>query len=1527
MEKVARRIDAPLVPERGLTTSSAVDADLRDRIRSLLISRNRQYPPQTPSATPDYSYQSQVRDLDENKFDLPPLIPKAYRINPDQDIAELTQLTYDSPDMGATKFDGPAGQIEDNDADASSRRPSQPSRLEDRDSSVEGQRSRATSGLDQRSHAGGLGREATYFDGLKRVNSTASKASTGTRIPRFHLRTVPPAVDVNKVVKPAHLDFSDKYRSEALNKMEQATSPLLYSKPDATNEELLAIPTSAALHDVNSHKAIDALTKVAEHEHIVADQSRAVPQKTPTQEKLRSTRPAKEPRNILLKFHDSSAVVGQAARPIVTSKEGYGNSHDSHSEAPIFTIGDAEEEKHARAPVPMNERDESDPCPQLEEETGPLDGPNISALLAKLPPLRQSTAKDVSGLSLTAEPSVATEQKSTRTHSPSVSSLESIPLNADEGVPSQDSPLLPKPIQVNPPVKGECGQDTNAEGEDASAAQPRSFSQKSPKLSTASRAMSILSEMTVRTGLQTPSLRSITRRRKSSSTAITNLTSRPRRHLQGAPQEKGTRPAAKGYKALGDGTQVDTLESTDSTDRSLALRNQQKNSTAFTKVIHDLESLLNQALTIAGQAAVEEESENTPLKSQKFYHAHDRVSSTESIDSGQGLSSLSEGGDEEDNYTSEPPHRVVIEEPKGDALYHGHFEKARDETPYPAQTRQASTVPYLESDNGTEMKQEDTNRLLDIPSTSEVIGRAEGLSREQSFTANDWAIIRAPSHTSRLRLEMKPPPRAPQMPPNAQPSTKEQHTLLLRAHGVSESTTSREVVQGYVNTNQQPPIQPRVSSRVLKKGKGRIPKTEELGLPDAEISERESECEHVPYVADFKTAGLNYHPVFQEAMAGEEHDVARPRGRGIQPRQDTAASLRDADDKQEISHRRERSANRGFSLHKRHHFSIRESHGFSLSRSHRRSPIARDWSTSRKRYTASVTCITTAFMGLFIGIYAGEVPAIQYAIADEHHYTILGNVLFFFGLAITTGLFYPLPLLHGRKPYTLAALAILLPLQFPQALAINAQRSPNVATYRIGLLLPRIFAGLVMGFANINFITTLLDLFGASLQSGNPHQETVNANDVRRHGGGMGVWLGIWTWCAIGSIGIGFLIGAGIISGLDVSWGFWITIVINAAVLVLNILSPEVRRSAYRRSMAEVRTGGEVSRRVARGEIKMHLESTGPIWWWEEVIAGHVLAVRMLLQPGFAILSLYLGWIYGQVVLVIVVSFSRQTIGLQLTNLQLLGALLSKYYRFHPQYVGLGVAIIPLGAFLAIPFQKASLFSRARHHAQRTDSMTFEKRVTWTSHLVRRAIFMIALPFAGMAYTLASGGQPTNYMVPIIFAGVIGFLSNLAIAECQGIIMETFDTSDLQPGMTGRPRRVLPEEDRRKRTNFSCFPRVTAGLAMTQTFAFVIAAGVTAWGGVVERHVGAQTATAVMAGVLLILTLLLIAILTRFKVVQIIPSERFGTNILSGPEDEWKPVIIGNPSGTTRRISVLELGRLSRWSEIRRRNKLAGPVR
>ncbi|RAL64024.1 hypothetical protein DID88_003212 [Monilinia fructigena] len=144
-----------------------------------------------------------------------------------------------------------------------------------------------------------------------------------------------------------------------------------------------------------------------------------------------------------------------------------------------------------------------------------------------------------------------------------------------------------------------------------------------------------------------------------------------------------------------------------------------------------------------------------------------------------------------------------------------------------------------------------------------------------------------------------------------------------------------------------------------------------------------------------------------------------------------------------------------FNLQGKRHVSLKDHKGFSLARTHKRKPIARDWSPSRKRFTAIITCLSTFLVGLVIGIYAGEVPSIQYSIVDLHHFTILGNVFFFLGLAIPTTFFWPLPLLHGRKPYILGSMSLAMPLLFPQALAV----------------------------------------------------EYVDEYDVRRHGGGMGLWL------------------------------------------------------------------------------------------------------------------------------------------------------------------------------------------------------------------------------------------------------------------------------------------------------------------------------------------------------------------------------------------------------------------------------------
>ena len=573
-----------------------------------------------------------------------------------------------------------------------------------------------------------------------------------------------------------------------------------------------------------------------------------------------------------------------------------------------------------------------------------------------------------------------------------------------------------------------------------------------------------------------------------------------------------------------------------------------------------------------------------------------------------------------------------------------------------------------------------------------------------------------------------------------------------------------------------------------------------------------------------------------------------------------------------------------------------------------------------------MACISTALIGILLGIYAGLVPSIQYYIIDRSHATIHGNTGCFIGLAIPTFFFWPLPLLHGRKPYILASLALAMPLLFPQALSVSEQRMTNTGSWRAMLIASRTLMGVSLGFASMNFHSILMDLFGASLMSSNPHQEVVDEFDARRHGGGMGVWLGIWTWCWIGSLSFGFLIGAAIINSQPPAWGFYVSIMLIAVVLILNVICPEVRRSAYRRSIAEVRTGTDISRRLARGEVMMHRVKTGPVWWGQEVRHGILLSLEMLRQPGFLVMAVYSAWIYAQVVLIIV----------------LLGSLASRFYMLRSPIVGLNVAGVALGGLLAIPFQKANLFSRSRLQQLNTNKATLEKRFAWSSHLLRRAAFTVLLPLAGICYAAVSTGPPMPIGVPTFFAICVGFLSCLAVSECNGLIMETFDTSDLSPGMTGRHRGESGNEE--KRTNYSSFPRVSSAFAVIHTIAFIFAAGSTALGGLITRKLGQQFATGVWAIILFLLTMLLLFVLVRFKNVQIVPNSKThemeklvevrrkstmrrksmpnNTEVRMQEEDAWLPVMMGNPIGKERRMNIFELGSLTRWQEIRQKNQL-----
>lgn len=245
---------------------------------------------------------------------------------------------------------------------------------------------------------------------------------------------------------------------------------------------------------------------------------------------------------------------------------------------------------------------------------------------------------------------------------------------------------------------------------------------------------------------------------------------------------------------------------------------------------------------------------------------------------------------------------------------------------------------------------------------------------------------------------------------------------------------------------------------------------------------------------------------------------------------------------------------------------------------------------------------------------------------------------------------------------------------------------------------------------------------------------------------------------------------------------------------------------------------------------------------------------------------------------------------------------------------------------LATPFQKGSLFSRARSQGPRTDSLTMQERIQWSSHSVRRGLFMLVLPLSASAYAATSLGPPLLIAVPCIMAGLVGFFTTMATAECYSLIMETFDTTDLQPGMTGQPfRGSVDEQFLTQRTNFSCYPRVSAGFVITQVLSYIFAAAATGFCGRIERREGTLWATVGVAVTLFTLTILLTLVLVRWKKVQMIPDgaendlehlRRVGTS--------WRPVVLGRASGKYRRLSILEMGKMTRFSEIQRRNRLEG---
>ena len=627
-----------------------------------------------------------------------------------------------------------------------------------------------------------------------------------------------------------------------------------------------------------------------------------------------------------------------------------------------------------------------------------------------------------------------------------------------------------------------------------------------------------------------------------------------------------------------------------SQDESHPTQGLQQTTSSVSKSIHDLEGLVHEALEMAKVAAEKEEQHNVTKIDIDINTRRERVRQPSACTKSMA-----------DSSHENLPHTNV-----------------QTELPAPS-TKPRSHLHFLEhrshghKNQGTMYRGSGDTIQACGPVHEPIISVKSALAAPK-VTITDWELQKGSPHRGSISDNIKL-----SEPTRAAFALKEPQEHLSRRKNSSGSLPSRNGVRSHVKACKAPPIQPRSTSMHRSLRSRHVIDVEDYPLADLTGPRNEYEDKDLlgihnhnatPYPAEDGHEG-HFSQIFGIASKQGSIDFAHPT----------------------------RSHTQKIDLRGCRHVDIHEKEeDLDLHESCNHRPVARNWPDSRKRFAAVIACITTACLGIIIGIYAGEVPAIQYVIVDFHHYTILGNVFLYLGLAIPTLFLWPLPLLHGRKPYTIIGLALALCLQIPQGIAVGAFRSPYVGTYRKLLLLSRAMSGLAFGFVYINQQATLLDLFGASLQSRHPHQEVVNEYDVRRHGGGMGFWLGLWTWCTVGSISVGFLIGAMIISSADVTWGFWTSLLLLMCVLLLNVIGPELRRSAFRRTVSEIWGENIHFSRVARGEVKMHLKGAGPYWWGEEVKAGIEMCWLMLKQPGFLVLAVYAAWVYAQFSMILMVS-------------------------------------------------------------------------------------------------------------------------------------------------------------------------------------------------------------------------------------------------------------------------------------------------
>ena len=317
-----------------------------------------------------------------------------------------------------------------------------------------------------------------------------------------------------------------------------------------------------------------------------------------------------------------------------------------------------------------------------------------------------------------------------------------------------------------------------------------------------------------------------------------------------------------------------------------------------------------------------------------------------------------------------------------------------------------------------------------------------------------------------------------------------------------------------------------------------------------------------------------------------------------------------------------------------------------------------DWSLRKKRIAAAIACLIPGFVGFVMGCYFGEAPAIQKSLQVSGNIVALGNVGFLVGVALSGLIFWPLPLLHGRKPYSLVSLALVVPLQLPQALSLPPHTTLGqrvgapMLPYVVCSLVFRSLSGIIIGFASLTSLATILDMFGPDTggccRGGVVFNNGIPVEGMDKYhlvpggeaGARVGVWLGVWAWFFVASPGVGFFIGQIIAEKFDPAWGFWVIAIADIVLLFAAATIPEVR-PPWRRLVGGERLFGWVGSGVERGELALVIFGKPPERWWKEVWAGLKMTGRICGQAGFLILAVYTAWVVGQVTMIMSVSISE----------------------------------------------------------------------------------------------------------------------------------------------------------------------------------------------------------------------------------------------------------------------------------------------